>query len=319
MRLPQDISRGSLGLSGTLHLLVILAIVLGLPVLFERKLPEETPIAVRLVPVAPETRATQLNRHPPKPQAQPKVAQAEDQMKPPQPAEPAKPLPPPPQAKPEEPPPPPKPPQPPKPEPPKPEPPKPEPPKPPEPKPAPPQPKPPEPKPEPPKPPPPRPEPKKEVAKQKPEQTKADFDALLKNLTRQKTAPAPPETSSKAKAQPAQSASSQPVAPLGAQLTASERDLVIQQIEQCWNPDLGARDARNVIVDVHVEVNPDGTVASARAVDSARYYADRVFQSAADRAVRAVRDPKCSPLKLPAGKYEEWKSMDLTFNPRDML
>ena len=41
--------------------------------------------------------------------------------------------------------------------------------------------------------------------------------------------------------------------------------------------------------------------------------------AAADSAVRAVRNPKCSPLELPADKYDQWKRIDFTFDPRDML
>src|SRR5689334_14463700 len=125
--------RGSFLYSLILHVAVVLAFVFGLPTLFEAKIPDEEPIAVQLVNLAPETHATQVNPAPPVPQAKPELAQNE----PPKP-------------------------EPPKPEPPTPEPPKPEPPKPEPPKPAPPAPPPPPPpveKPQPPKPPPPPPPP----------------------------------------------------------------------------------------------------------------------------------------------------------------
>ena len=43
----------------------------GLPSLFHRPPPQETPIAVQLVTIAPETRATQPNPFKPKPEAKP--------------------------------------------------------------------------------------------------------------------------------------------------------------------------------------------------------------------------------------------------------
>ena len=82
----------------------------------------------------------------------------------------------------------------------------------------------------------------------------AAFDALLKNLTRQQTdpseqAPPQPRRMRTALSEP----SSQPRAPLGSQLTASELDLVRQQIAQCWNIPAGAREALPEIVRRHLQ------------------------------------------------------------------
>ena len=315
-----ELNRSSLIFSAIFHLAVVVLILVGLPQLFTPKPLEDTPIAVQLVTVAPETRATQLTKQQPKPDAkpEPQVAQATPEPPKPEPPkpEPPKPTPPPP--------PPPAPPEP-KPEPPPlPEPPKPEPPKPlPEPKPEPPKPEPPkvEPKPEPPKPKveAPKPKPKPEAPKPDQKQLAADFDSLLKNLTRQKTAPTPDDAQPKAKQPPApQQASSQPIAPLGAQLTVSEKDLIIRQIEQCWNVPAGAKDAQNLIIEVHIDVDPDGTATNIVILDRARYAADDFFRAAADSAVRAIRNPNCRPLKLPPDKYEQWKSITLSFNPKDI-
>jgi hypothetical protein len=335
-----ELNRGSLIFSAIFHLVVIVLVFIGVPQLFKPKPLEDTPIAVQLVTLAPETRATQVTKEPPKPDAkpEPQIAQAAPEPPKPEPpkVEPPRPAPPPP------PPPPPAPeakPEPPKPEPPKPAPPPPPPPPLPEPK---PEPKPPEPKPEPPKPEPPKPEPPKAEPKPEPPKQKiveapkprakpeppkpdqkqlaSDFDALLKNLTRQKTAPTPEDAQPKAKQPPAQQqASSQPVAPLGSQLTVSEKDLVIHQIEQCWNFDPGTKGAKDLLIDVHIDINPDRTVNNIRIVDTARMASDPFFRAAAESVIRAIKNPQCSPLKLPPDKYETWKSTDITFNPRDML
>ena len=34
---------------------------------------------------------------------------------------------------------------------------------------------------------------------------------------------------------------------------------------------------------------------------------------------RAVLNPRCHPFKLPADKYDRWRTMTLIFNPRDMV
>jgi len=264
------------------------------------------------VTIAPETRATRPNPNLPRPNAKPEVPVADGPVAKPEP-EPPVPAPvPPPSA--EMPPP------------------SPEPPKPPEPKPAaPPLLKPPEPKPEPPKPtekaeaprPKEKPEPPQQMAKNEPksEQKKYDpgqFEALLKNLATQPTAlspDAPPQRPRVASARP----SSQPRAPLGSQITASEVDLVRQQIARCWNVPAGARDAKDLVVEVRVAVDPDGTVRQATIVDQARLGSDPFFRAAAESARRAFFNPLCKPLHLPPEKYAIWKDLVVDFSPKDIL
>ena len=275
--------------SAVLHLMVLLAAVIGLPRLFAPKVLEQQPIAVQLVNIAPETHATQKNPTPPVPDEKPDVAQTQP---------PPKPQPPPPE--------------PPKPEPPKPEPPKPQPPAPPPPPPPPvppPEPKPQAPKPEPPPPPPPQQKP------QPPQPKKPDdrsFDQLLKNLaskqpqqTPQQQTPGPPQKSS------------QPIAPLAAQLTTSELDLVRAQIERCWNIPAGARDADNLTPEFRVQMRRDGTVASTRLLNPERMN-DPFFQAAAESANRALLNPQCQPLKLPPEKFDQWQTFTITFDPKDL-
>ncbi|HTT81424.1 MAG TPA: hypothetical protein VMF86_17280 [Stellaceae bacterium] len=329
-----DIQPSGIMLSAALHVGLIALIALGLPSLFGPPPPREAPIAVDLVTIAPETRATHPNPYRPRRQARPIPAQAPPAPKPkpelhlhPTAAEPPSAPPPPP---------------------------------------------PPKPQPEPvvakaPPPPPPKPRPEPVVAKappipepkpklaavQQPEPPrpavhKADarafaklldklnerpadrpapqlarFDALLKNLTQQDDAaaadapPAPhPETATA-------EASAQPKAPLGSQLTASQIDLLRQQIERCWDVPAGARDAKDLVVEIKAAVNPDGTVRTATIIDTARYATDPFFRAAADSAKRAVLDPQCTgpqnPLKLPPDQYQAWRILDLFFDPKDLL
>jgi hypothetical protein len=256
-----------------LHLLVVLAVVLGLPQLFQQRIDEEQPIVVQIVNIGPKTLATMKNFQPPVANKTPTPA-----MTPPQ-----KPAPAPPEAKPAPPPPPP-----------------------PLPKPA--EIKPPEPKPAPPqateKPQPPQPLPK---------QKKQDvaFDQLLKNLVAKPMKPDQPAP--KQKPQP----SSQPIAPLGEQLSVSELDLVRQQIEQCWNVPAGARDAQNLRSEFRVFMNPDGTVRSATLLNTEQLN-DPYFRAAEESAYRALFNPACQPLKLPPQKYDLWQTFSITFDPKDL-
>jgi colicin import membrane protein len=98
-------------------------------------------------------------------------------------------------------------------------------------------------------------------------------------------------------------------------LTQSEIDALRAQIQACWNPPVGAADARDLVVLVRVQFRTDGTLAAEPQVvnrGSSPY-----FQIAAESATRAVR--RCQPYTLPAAKYEIWRDVEVTFDPRDMF
>jgi hypothetical protein len=319
-----EVMPGGIALSATLHLGMLALILLGLPSLFRHSPPEETPIAVELVTIAPETRATHPNPFRPRPEAKPELPLAAPAPKPepkpepplptPQPpaaaASPAMPAPPAstkPEVKPAPPPPPPKPVEaqaPPPPPPPKPS----------------------------------QPEPQRAQRAPRADMTKADpkafdkllrnledkrpepaaFDNLLKNLTREQVAEAeeaPPQPRRMAATAPP---SSQPKAPLGSQLTASDIDLVREQLRPCFNPPFGAKEKPDLVADIRVVMNRDGTVQQARIVDQGQYAGDQIYRAVADSGIRALRNPRCSPLRLPPDRYDAWQTFIFGFSTKDM-
>ena len=158
------------------------------------------------------------------------------------------------------------------------------------------------------------PEPKKrpvikEEVKEKPSED--PFQSLLKNLQEAK----PEAAEGQGKSTPQQA---QPI-PLGDRMTMTELDALRQQLAQCWNVLAGARYAEDLVVDIKLGMNMDGTVRSAGVADQLRYNTDTIFRAAADSALRAVRDPGCSPFRLPPEKYQQWKDMTVTFDPRQIL
>jgi len=140
------------------------------------------------------------------------------------------------------------------------------------------------------------------------------FDSLLKNLskaqdqTQQTNAPQVKTAGPAAGAPGIQSD----------KLTISETDALRRQIEQCWNVPTGSRNAGDLIVEIHVIVNPDRTVQSADIVNSDKML-DPVFRAAAESAQRAILNPKCSPLNLPPDRSADWHEMTLRFDPKDVL
>jgi hypothetical protein len=302
----QGMSRG-IALSVALHLAVGGLLIFGLPDLFQPPPPPNEPIAVDLVTIAPQTRATHPNPYVPRPQAKPDIPVADMPAPRPRP-KPAPPLPAPPPSsggaplrasrtaieKAEwEPPPKPQAPAPlarlavPRPQ-------------------------------EKPRPPQASAAPQMRTRHERKTYNPGAFEALLKNLAPENNAPSP-DAPPKTKRLVSAAASSQPRAPLGSQLTASEIDLIRQQIERCWNIPEGAREDKDLVVEIRVFVDPDGDVRRADILDQARMASDPVFRAAADSARRALFNPLCRPLRLPPDKYEYWKEFVVDFSPRDLL
>ena len=103
----------------------------------------------------------------------------------------------------------------------------------------------------------------------------------------------------------------------------SERHLMINIIkrtmEPCWNFQAGSKKAEDIIVEIKVELQPDGKVRSARITNRNYLETDSFRLAAGESALRAVLNPSCQPYKLPVKKYEIWKDLQLIFNPREML
>ena len=106
---------------------------------------------------------------------------------------------------------------------------------------------------------------------------------------------------------------------LGNKLTVSEEDAVRRQIEPCWNVQIGARKPEELVVDLRLYMNRDGSVRKAEIVNSARMRSDAFFRAAAESALRAVQNKNCTPLKLPRDKYDRWRTLVLRFDPSKMV
>ncbi len=151
--------------------------------------------------------------------------------------------------------------------------------------------------------------------KPKPEEQQNNFDSLLKNLQDSKPQVEEDVPAVKNAEAPAPS----PLAAFSQQLSMSEADALRQQLSRCWSIQAGARYAEDLVVEIRMTVSPDRHVMSAVINDQWRYNQDPAFRSAADSAVRAVNSPQCETLNLPPEKYESWKDIVVTFDPREML
>jgi outer membrane biosynthesis protein TonB len=166
---------------------------------------------------------------------------------------------------------------------------------------------------------------KKEVEKKKKEeeikkQKKKDdqaLDTLLANVLDQKPAPEPEEQPKKKKAEakpaePSTGPQTENVSEIP--LTASEEDGIRGQIERNWNLGsiAGAPDLGSMIIEVRINLQPDGTVTRAQVINTG---SSPMFRQASEGAVRAVMIS--SPLKLPPGKT--YTTMVIRFHPDQVV
>ena len=78
------------------------------------------------------------------------------------------------------------------------------------------------------------------------------------------------------------------------ELSAAQREAVDQAVRGCWNADLSAPNAQEILPLVTVIIGPDGAVEDASVDNQPEYRSNPIYRSAADRARRAVMNPRCA-------------------------
>lgn len=171
----------------------------------------------------------------------------------------------------------------------------------------------------------PRPIAKPKVPPKKPEKEKDTFDpARIAALLDKKKDDGPRQQAPKKvpifKQPEIKASTTAPKSAFVARLTISEEDHLRRQIERCWTVPAGARDAENLVVKIRIALNPDGSLrGQPRIVDQERLRqpGQEFYRTAAESARRAVL--QCAPYSMPRDKYERWRDIVLTFNPKQML
>src|SRR3546814_6312297 len=97
-------------------------------------------------------------------------------------------------------------------------------------------------------------------------------------------------------------------------LAPGEEKAVREASRPCWNVDPAAIDVP--AVKVRITMNADGTVQSAELTENG---SGPAFRSAAEKALRAARNPSCQPWPLPAKKWPQWRVIAFNFDPEDLF
>jgi colicin import membrane protein len=101
-----------------------------------------------------------------------------------------------------------------------------------------------------------------------------------------------------------------------AQLSLSELDALRARLAQLWTVPAGAKDPQELVVLIRIKLKPDGTLASPPIVLSSGK--SPLFIAARDSAVRALFRGQPYDMLKPE-HYEQWKDIEITFDPRDMI
>ena len=101
------------------------------------------------------------------------------------------------------------------------------------------------------------------------------------------------------------------------QLSAGQIGAIGDLVKQCWTRDAEALHADQLQVTMQVTTRPGGIAYKAQVVgdDETRMQTDPVFRAFAERAVRAVLDARCSTFPLPASMQSSESTFTFLFKP----
>ena len=110
-----------------------------------------------------------------------------------------------------------------------------------------------------------------------------------------------------------------PSVPSGPPLTAGETDALRVAVAQCWNVGSLSSEALNTTVVVAMSMNRDATpVVGSIRLETFTGGSDAAARQAFEAARRAIIRCGARGYGLPDEKYEQWKEIEITFNPERM-
>lgn len=116
-----------------------------------------------------------------------------------------------------------------------------------------------------------------------------------------------------------ETSTSQATAPAGPPMTAGEKDGLRVAVQACWNVGSLSSDALRVTVTVAVDLGQDGKPdVGSLTMTNYEGGSDGAARQAFEAARRAIIRCGANGFKLPPEKYEQWRSLELVFNPDGM-
>jgi len=98
-------------------------------------------------------------------------------------------------------------------------------------------------------------------------------------------------------------------------LSKEELQALNNQIKGCWYGQGGYNAAEDLKVELILTMNADATIRNIEVLNKDSYNTP-VRKTLLEQVIRALKDPKCKQLRLPLGAYNNWRIIQITFNPK---
>ena len=108
-----------------------------------------------------------------------------------------------------------------------------------------------------------------------------------------------------------------PAVPVGPPLTGGEREGLVLAVQKCWNVPVGLQNADDLAVVIGIELSPDGKLAGNPTLLEPSGTPTGALKQAFEAGRRALI--RCAPYDLPKDKYEQWRQIEVVFNPENMV
>ena len=118
------------------------------------------------------------------------------------------------------------------------------------------------------------------------------------------------------KAAAAEAAAEAAAKPSGPPLTGREKGALVLAVQQCWAPPVGVQGAADLVVTLSVELSQDGKLIGNPKLIEPSGTPQGLVQQAYESGRRALI--RCAPYSLPQDKYEQWRQIEVVFNPQNM-
>ncbi len=92
-----------------------------------------------------------------------------------------------------------------------------------------------------------------------------------------------------------------------------------RQIGRCWNPPIGALEARQIKIRIDLDLREDATIERYQLIDVDGALDPDVKLAFEESARRAFHLPDCQKLDLPPGRFEAWRHLGLLFSVAELL
>jgi outer membrane biosynthesis protein TonB len=103
-----------------------------------------------------------------------------------------------------------------------------------------------------------------------------------------------------------------------AQISLSELDALRQRLAQLWSPPAGAKDPQELVVVFRIKLNRDGRIAPGPWPQLVASGNTPLALAARESAARALNRGQPYDMLKPE-HYEQWKDIEITFDPREMF